>query len=262
MRSSNKYPYPLTKGGREVRNQYSIRGDVALIHLKHRRKDVPNETAVIDLEELPKALAFKGRFHPFIHQRTKKTYTRGFYKDPGTGRVSQPLLHRVIMNPTRGENTAHISDDTLLCTKANMQNVRLGTSRQALLADIQVKQERLQIRAEKQADAARQQAAAGESFLAPQTTTAGVWLPDLASLSEGGLKVALAELKEAGAVEKGVSFHKQKRRWEVSAFADGIRHRLGYWPPVDLKRANKEVKLFRAIGPVDYFAGVGKGSTF
>lgn len=243
-----------------MENDYKVNGEVAVIILRHKKKDWREDVVLIDAVELPKLLEFKGRFHPYVHPRTGKLYARGYYKDPVTKKISQPLLHRLIMEPTRGQNTMHINEDTLLCTRFNMRNVIIGTSQQDLMDLIQAEQESLRVLEETASPTAGE--VENETFLVHETTTAGVWLPDLANLSEGGLKIALDELKAAGKIEKGVSFHKQKRRWEVSAFHEGVRHRLGYWPPVDLERANKAVKLFRDVGPVDYFAGVGKGGTF
>jgi len=104
----------------------------------------------VDAEGLKVASAFKGHWYPFKHQRSGKLYARGYYQNPETKKLEQPLLHRLIGNPIKGENTAHIDGDTLNCVASNLRNVAIGVDLKALL-----EKERLQLEAQEEANACK-----------------------------------------------------------------------------------------------------------
>lgn len=180
------------------------------------------EAVVSELDYESYAEPFSGAWAAYKHPRTGKYYARGNYRDPSTGEVSQPMLHRLIGNPYKGQITAHIDGNTLNCVRDNMINIPIG-------ADI--KEFIIEKPAVKKSDDVG-------DYLRALATTEAENLPDI-----------LEELKQAGLIDKGVSFHKHKRRWEVSAFHDGVRHRLGYWPTEELYTANDAVNFFRLRGP-------------
>lgn len=181
------------------------------------------EAVVSELDYESYAEPFSGSWAAYKHPRTGKYYARGNYKDPNTGEVSQPMLHRLIGNPYKGQITAHIDGNTLNCTRANMINIPIGADIKEFIVEKQPPAKKLET-----VDDCLSALATGE----PED------LPDV-----------LEELKQAGLIDKGVSYHKHKRRWEVSAFHDGVRHRLGYWQTEDLYKANDAVNFFRAQGP-------------
>lgn len=202
-----------------MNNKYEIRGSLAVIFLTHRGGNV--ETVTVDAQDLKVAQEFKGHFYPFKHPRTGKLYARGYYKDPVTKKVQQPLLHRLIMNPQRGENTAHVDGNTTNCTRANMRNVEIGVDIKDLVEKETRTQEEVKV-------------------VTPPATPSHV-----------EVKVQLAADDQEPL--KGVSLHKVKQRWEVSPFFEGKRHRLGYFDKDDLAGANAAVTEFRDVGPEEYY---------
>lgn len=84
--------------------------------------------AIVTREHYEKyAEPFEGTWTAYKHPRTGKYYARGTYKNTATGEYKQPMLHRLIMNPTKGDITAHLNKDTLDCRPENMRNVPIGT---------------------------------------------------------------------------------------------------------------------------------------
>ena len=199
----------------------------------------------VDAEGLKVAIEFKGNFYPFKHPRTGKIYARGYYNNPATKRVEQPLLHRLIMNPQRGENTAHINGDTLDCTRKNMRNVEIGIDIKSLV--------------EKERQAAQEEGRVDRygNIVKP------IW-PDHVEVNVEVRPLDPWDQEEAETPPtleplKGVSLHKVKQRWEVSPFYEGKRYRLGYWDKDDLESANAAVSFFREVGPDEYFKKYPKG---
>jgi len=219
-----------------MNNRYEVKGDKACIFLTH--KDGRQEVVTIDAQDLHIAQEFKGHWYPFRHPRTGKIYARGYYRDPKTKKVQQPLLHRLIMNPTRGQNTGHIDGDTLNCTRGNMINVPIGVN----IKDV-IKKTPIECKSCEEAQACDYQ------IVDICTQQGKNELEILSTIEPKALVNVLNNLKEAGSIEKGVSFHKTKRRWEVSAYHEGKRYRLGYWDPGELQQANEAVLFFRANGP-------------
>lgn len=212
-------------------NEYRIEGNKVYIKLTSRIQ--PAQEVIIPLDQLATAQAISGDWYLYKHQRTGKYYARG--NDKSSGKLKQPLLHRLLMQPARGQNTAHIDGDTLNCMTDNMINVLIG-------ADV----------AEEIAAAEATKKAAEAAQIAKADTPTDL-LGDLEKLDPGALVERLELLKSAGLVEKGVAFHKGKRKWEVSPFYNGTRQRLGYWPATDLDGANNAVIELRELGPDDYY---------
>lgn len=217
-----------------MNNKYWIEKGKAFIELTH--KDGGQEVVVIDAQDLPIAQGSKGHFYPYKHQRTGATYARGYYRDPVTKKVAQPMLHRLIMNPQKGENTAHLNGDTLNSTRANMRNVAIGVDIKELLA--------------KETQAQVEVIGGHAVHLIP--TEGGVEIINPWDGSEGLIPLDQEPLK-------GVSLHKVKQRWEVSPFYEGKRYRLGYFDKDNLAGANRAVTLFRELGPEEYFKRYPKG---
>lgn len=165
---------------------------------------------------------FGGTWIAVKHQRTKKYYCRGGrWHNPDTGLFEQPMLHRLIAKPEKGEITAHIDHNTLDCRPENMLNIPIGEDINNLVKHLG--------NFERAAEKEQQQL---ESSAQPQPS--------------------LAKVEHITPV-KGVSFHKGKGKWEASPFYEGTRYRLGYWIAEQLEEANAAVTELREIGPEAYF---------
>lgn len=199
-------------------NDYRIEGNIAYIKLTSRQQ--PPKEVAIELASLPLAQAITGDWYLYKHQRTGKYYARG--NDKSSGKLKQPLLHRVIMQPARGQNTQHVDGNTLNCVRETMVNAAIGVDVTAAVCE------------------AKADDVVGVAKVEPSVTPS-VPAGELAPL-------------------KGVSLHKVKGRWEVSPFYDGKRHRLGYWDKEDLAGANAAVTEFRELGPIEYFKRYPKES--
>lgn len=224
-----------------MNNTYGIRPDGRIEILLTHKDPGRQQAVIIDAQDLEVVQNFKGHFYPFKHPRTGKLYARGYYYDPETKKAQQPLLHRLIAGPTRGQNTTPLDGNTLDCTRKNLRNLAIGQNIQDVVVQEATFSEGL-------VDVVKD----GEVKVAAAA--------DLATVEPEILPDILNNLKDAGLIEKGVSFHKVKRRWEVSAFHEGKRHRLGYWDPGDLQQANTAVLFFREQGP-EAFNHKYKGGT-
>lgn len=183
-----------------------------------------NLEAIVTKEHYEKyAEPFGGTWIPYKHPRTGKYYARGArWRNPKTGDYEQPMLHRLIMKPGKGDITAHKDHNTLNCLPSNMINIPIG-------ADL-------------------------DTYLAGETIISEV--PVQITVAPGPKGEAIIEetpIQEDLNPLKGVSLHKVKQRWEVSPFYEGKRYRLGYWDKDDLAGANNAVQEFREIGPDQYF---------
>ena len=192
-------------------NEYRIVGDLVYIKLTSRQQ--PPQEVVIPLDCLELAHGISGDWYLYKHQRTGKYYARG--NDKSSGKLKQPLLHRLIMQPAKGQNTQHVDGNTLNCLRENMVNAAIGKDVATALME------------------AKDDAAVNEALSA--------------------LHVEHKPPTDDQVPLKGVSLHKVKLRWEVSPFYEGKRYRLGYWDRDDLAGANAAVTLFRELGPLEYF---------
>lgn len=83
---------------------------------------------VIDVADLELIKSFPGTWYGFIHKFNDKLYIRGSkvqHVPPGYP-SKQPLLHRVIAQPKKGENTAFVDGDSLNCCRKNLVNLPIG----------------------------------------------------------------------------------------------------------------------------------------
>ncbi len=112
-----------------MKNQYIIKDKTAIIFV-----DAPPDygsgclEVCIDVDDLELIKSFPGSWYGFIHKANDKIYTRGS-KQPHTpdGFTSaQPLLHRAIAKPTRGQNTVFVDGNSLNCCRKNLVNVAIG----------------------------------------------------------------------------------------------------------------------------------------
>lgn len=119
-----------------MRNQYVIRDDVAIIFV-----DAPPNAGYgylevkVDVEDLDLVLAWPGTWFGFVHPKTGIINIRATaHKVDGKAinvpgfEQKQPLLHRVIAKPEKGQNTVFKDGDSLNLTRANLVNLRIGES--------------------------------------------------------------------------------------------------------------------------------------
>jgi hypothetical protein len=112
-----------------MRNQYVIRGNIAVIFV-----DAPPNGGYgylevkIDVADLERVKVWPGSWYGFVKKSNGLLYIRaaktvnlaeGFTQ-------KQPLLHRFIAAPGKGENTCFKDGDSLNCTRANLVNLRIG----------------------------------------------------------------------------------------------------------------------------------------
>lgn len=113
-----------------MKNQYIVKGKQAVIFV-----DAPPDyegggciEVCIDTDDLELIKSFPGSWYGFVHKFNGKLYTRGSKqpKCPDGFTSNQPLLHRVIAQPTRGQNTVFVDGNSLNCCKKNLVNVPIG----------------------------------------------------------------------------------------------------------------------------------------
>lgn len=113
-----------------MKNQYLIKGKKAVIFV-----DLPPDYNIggyvevyIDKADLELIQSFPGSWYGFRSKHNDKLYVRGTKqsKVPHGFTSKQPLLHRAIANPTRGENTAFKDGDSLNCCRTNLVNLPIG----------------------------------------------------------------------------------------------------------------------------------------
>jgi len=247
--------------------------------------------AIVTKEAYDKyAEPFAGTWTAYKHQRTGKRYARGWYRNPETGHNDQPMLHREIMNPGKGEIVGHVDDNTLNCVPSNMVYMKIGADLQTIVAELQNREDQeVEAKYQEELAAAAAVEAAKVDYLdteAYQEELRAAEVEDRRLNGPGtedydGLPYACVtcgqimyvagidgkcdacitkEKLEAEAVKdddlqpvKGVSFHKLKKRWETGPTYEKVRYRLGYWAPEELAAANAAVTEFREIGPEAYF---------
>lgn len=113
-----------------MKNQYFVKGKVATIFV-----DAPPDyehggymEVVIDAADLELVKSYPGSWYGFRHKYNDKIYTRGSKRTtvPIGFSSKQPLLHRVIANPTRGQNTVFKDGNSFNCRRSNLVNVPIG----------------------------------------------------------------------------------------------------------------------------------------
>ena len=117
-----------------MKNDYIIRGKKATLFV-----DAPESmgygslSVKMDAEDLEHIKQWPGTWFAFVHKRNGLIYIRATAHRPGGKPQSvpgfdqkQPLLHRVIAKPERGQNTIFIDGDSLNLTRTNLANVAIG----------------------------------------------------------------------------------------------------------------------------------------
>lgn len=241
--------------------------------------------AIITKEHYEKyAEPFAGVWTAYKHQRTGKRYTRGWYRNPETGHNDQPMLHRQIMNPGKGEIIAHLDHNTLNCVPSNMILMPIGADLQTIIEELQDREDQAAEAKYQEELAAAAVEAAKVDYLdteayqeelkaaevedrrlnGPGTedydglpyacVTCGQIMYTAGNDGKCDACIAVEQKAKAGDLQpvKGVSFHKNKKKWETGPFYEGKRYRLGYWPPEELAAANAAVEEFRELGPEAY----------
>lgn len=112
-----------------MKNTYVIRDKVAVIFV-----DAPPNAGYgylevkVDVDDLELIKAWPGSWYGFVHKTSGFINFRGTaVKGPTPGySQKQPLLHRIIAKPTKGQNTHFKDGDSLNCTRSNLTNLRIG----------------------------------------------------------------------------------------------------------------------------------------
>lgn len=117
-----------------MKNQYMIRGKKAVLFVDAPRSlDFGNIEVQIDPKDLEIAKAWPGTWFCFIHPKTGQPYIRAtavkekgkIVSVPGFEQ-KQPLLHRLIAKPEKGQNTIFKDGNPLNVTRENLVNVAIG----------------------------------------------------------------------------------------------------------------------------------------
>lgn len=82
----------------------------------------------IDADDLELIKSFPGTWYAFVHKGNNTLYIRGNkqHSIPDGFTSKQPLLHRTIARPKKGQNTVFVNGDSLNCCKKNLANVPIG----------------------------------------------------------------------------------------------------------------------------------------
>lgn len=112
-----------------MKNQYVIRDRVAVIFVEAPPNAGYGYLEVkVDVDDLELIKAWPGSWYGFVHKTSGLINIRGS-KVKGTApgyTQKQPLLHRVLSNPTKGENVHFKDGDSLNCIRNNLINLRIG----------------------------------------------------------------------------------------------------------------------------------------
>lgn len=112
-----------------MKNQYVIRDKVGVIFV-----DAPPNAGygylevLVDVEDLEFLKSWPGSWYGFVHKSNGLIYIRGTAQSkpvPGYAQ-KQPLLHRALSKPKRGENTVFKDGDSLNCRRDNLINLPIG----------------------------------------------------------------------------------------------------------------------------------------
>lgn len=107
-----------------MKNNYIVEGDIVKIELK--RKGKPPVYAIIDLTDLPIVQEFPGTFHLKKDKRKSGDllYAYAHVKDED-GKYTTTQLHRILMEPEKGQLIDHINHDGL--DNRRSCNLRIAT---------------------------------------------------------------------------------------------------------------------------------------
>lgn len=105
-----------------MKNKYKILKvpNLAVIYLP--KNDGGKAITAVDIDDLVEINKYPGSWHLFEHGPTGHTYVRGWN---GSDKP-EPLLHRYIMEPERGQNTSHVNGNGLDNRRKNLANVPIG----------------------------------------------------------------------------------------------------------------------------------------
>ena len=117
-----------------MKNDYIIRGKEAVLFVEAPPNVGYGSVEVhLDAKDMPLVQSWPGTWFSFIHKRNGRLYVRATaHKVKGKAvnvpgfEQKQPLLHRVIAKPERGENTVFKDGDCLNLTRDNLVNLPIG----------------------------------------------------------------------------------------------------------------------------------------
>lgn len=112
-----------------MRNQYVIRDKVAVIFV-----DAPPNAGYgylevkVSVDDLEHIKAWPGSWYGFVHKSSGLINIRASkLKATVPGYLQrQPLLHRIVSMPSKGEITHFKDGDSLNCTRQNLVNLKIG----------------------------------------------------------------------------------------------------------------------------------------
>ena len=119
-----------------MKNDYIVRGKVATLFVEAPPNAGYGSVEVkIDPEDLEYIKGWPGTWYSFIHKRNGLVYVRATAHKIAGKAVSvpgfeqkQPLLHRAIAKPERGQNTIFKDGNSLNLTRDNLVNLPIGES--------------------------------------------------------------------------------------------------------------------------------------
>lgn len=117
-----------------MKNDYIAKGkDVTLFVEAPPDTGLGSLNVKLDIKDLDLVKSWPGTWFSFVHQRTGQIYIRATAHRiagkpvavPGFSQ-KQPLLHRAIAKPERGQNTVFKDGNTLNLRRENLVNLRIG----------------------------------------------------------------------------------------------------------------------------------------
>lgn len=117
-----------------MKNDFMIRGKTATLFVEAPPNVGYGSVEVkLDAKDLEIAKAWPGTWFSFVHPRNGRLYIRATAHKVAGKAVSvpgfeqkQPLLHRVIAKPDRGQNTIFKDGNSLNLTRDNLVNLPIG----------------------------------------------------------------------------------------------------------------------------------------
>ncbi|MFC4768723.1 HNH endonuclease [Effusibacillus consociatus] len=112
-----------------MKNHFEIHGDITIIFLERKRS---NECLIakIDTDDLDLVKTSSVNWYACFDNHTQSYYVRGYRFE--NGKIKHFQLHRLLMNPSKGQVVDHINHDTLDNRKANLRILTSAQNRQNL----------------------------------------------------------------------------------------------------------------------------------
>ncbi|MEF3310790.1 AP2 domain-containing protein [Paenibacillus sp. GYB004] len=110
-----------------MKNQYEVRGDIAVIFL--RRRDGTVLETKIDVADLERVKELPGRWHAYWHPDTQSFYVKGPIMHEN-GRKTTVRLHRWILQTAIDLEVDHRDHDTLNNLRLNLREVTASENKQ------------------------------------------------------------------------------------------------------------------------------------